>query len=429
MTEPHLPLRGVTVLAWEQVVSLPMGTRMLAELGARVIRVDAPSRGRARPRHAGNDLARNKDGLALNLRDPRAREIFKQLVKQADVLCENFTPRVKREFGLTYEELTREQPNLIMLSVCGYGQTGRMSNRPTFGPGIEAASGHALLAGDPDQPPTRPGTIVYADNISGYYAAFAIISALLRRRLSGKGCYIDLAMFEASAYHVAPSIAQASLTGENPPRRGNGDPAALVQGVYETTTPERWVAVTVYPEDGSKAASLLDCGATAEALNQALIRWSGKRSVEEAAEALQGAGIAASPVLDARDLLQNAQLRHRDAFTLVQHAQPVNGYAAHPHAVSPILFAGHERPELHEEPAVGQDSRVLLQELLGMGDEEIDSLAADGVIAIAQPSSDPVTMPSDEAGARRKIEWRLVADYDPNPGRTLGLPSLTEVRS
>jgi crotonobetainyl-CoA:carnitine CoA-transferase CaiB-like acyl-CoA transferase len=429
MAEPHLPLRGVTVLAWEQVVSLPMGTRMLAELGARVIRVDAPSRGRPRPRHAGNDLVRNKESLGLNLREPRAREIFKRLIQQSDVLCENFTPRVKREFGLTYEELTRERPDLIMLSVCGYGQTGRMSNRPTFGPGIEAASGHALLAGEPDQPPTRPGTIVYADNISGFYAAFAIISALLRRRLSGKGCSIDLAMFEASAYHVAPSIAQASLTGENPPRRGNGERAALVQGVYETKAPERWVAVTVYPEDGSKVATLLGCEASARALIAALGAWARGRSAEDAASALQRIGIAASPVLDARDLLHNAQLRHRDAFTLVQHAQPVNGYAAHPHAVSPMLFTGHERQGLTEAPAVGQDSRALLKELLGMSDEEIDGLAAEGIIAIARPSSEPVTMPADEAGARRRMEWRLVADYDPDPGRTLGLPSLTEVRS
>jgi CoA:oxalate CoA-transferase len=429
MTEPHLPLRGVTVLAWEQVVSLPMGTRMLAELGARVIRIDAPSRGRPRPRHAGNDLVRNKESLGLNLREPRAREIFKRLVRQSDVLCENFTPRVKREFGLTYEELTKVRPDLIMLSVCGYGQTGRMSNRPTFGPGIEAASGHALLAGEPDQPPSRPGTIVYADNISGFYAAFAIISALLRRRLSGKGCSIDLAMFEASAYHIAPSIAQASLAGENPPRRGNGDPAALVQGVYESNTPERWVAVTAHSEDGSKAAALLGCEANAEALNAALGMWAKRHSAEDAAKVLQGIGIAASPVLDARDLLKNEQLRHRDAFTLVQHAQPVNGYAAHPHAVSPILFAGHERRGLEEAPAVGQDSRALLQELLGVGDAEIDGLAADGVISLAQASSEPVTMPSDEEGARRRIEWRLVTDFDPDPGRTLGLPSLTEVRS
>jgi crotonobetainyl-CoA:carnitine CoA-transferase CaiB-like acyl-CoA transferase len=316
-----------------------------------------------------------------------------------------------------------------MLSVCGYGQTGRMSNRPTFGPGIEAASGHALLAGEPDQPPTRPGTIVYADNISGFYAACAIISALLRRRLSGKGCSIDLAMFEASAYHIAPSIAQASLTGENPLRRGNSDPVALVQGVYETNTPERWVAVTIYPEKAPAVASLLGCEPTSSALSAALSSWATGRGAEDAAETLQGIGVAASPVLDARDLLQNAQLRHRDAFTLVQHGQPVNGYAAHPHAVSPVLFAGHNRQGLAEAPAVGQDSRELLKELLGMDDAEIDGLAADGLIALAQPSSGPVTVPSDEEGARRRIEWRLVADYDPDPGRTLGLPSLTEVRS
>jgi crotonobetainyl-CoA:carnitine CoA-transferase CaiB-like acyl-CoA transferase len=210
MPEPYLPLRGVTVLAWEQAVSLPMGTRLLADLGARVIRLEAPARGRSRARALGNDLARNKLGLSLDLRDPRGQHVFKQIVRRVDVVCENFTPRVKRKYGLTYEALARVKPDLIMLSLCGYGQTGRMSDRPTFGPGIEAASGHAQLTGYPDQPPTRPGTIVFADNISGFYAAFAIVAALLRRRLTGKGQSIDLAMYEACAYHLTPSLALAS---------------------------------------------------------------------------------------------------------------------------------------------------------------------------------------------------------------------------
>src|SRR6476646_11966257 len=128
MADPYLPLRGVTVLAWEQAVSLPMGTRLLADLGARVIRLESPARARGMPRHMANDLARNKQGLALNLRDPRGREVFRALVPHVDVVCENFTPRVKRGFELTYEDLTRIKPDLIMLSLCGYGQTGRMSD-------------------------------------------------------------------------------------------------------------------------------------------------------------------------------------------------------------------------------------------------------------------------------------------------------------
>jgi len=406
-----------------------MGTRLLADLGARVIRLEAPARGRARARHLGNDLAHNKESVALNLREPRAREIVKQLVRYVDVLCENFTPRVKREFGLTYNDLTRARPDLIMLSLCGYGQTGRMSDRPTFGPGIEAASGHAQLTGYPDQPPTRPGTIVYADNISGFYAAFAMIGALLRRRLTGRGSYIDLAMYEACAYHLSATLAHASLTGQNPPRRGNTDPAALVQDVFPANAPEHWLAVTAYPNDGAALASLLGCQAEAATLAAALARWVSERSAEDAAEALQAIGIAASPVQNARDLLHDAQLRHRGTFTLIHHDAPVNGYAAHPHAALPFLFNGHPRPEPREAPASGQDSRVLLRELLGLCDEEIDALAADGVIGVGAPVAHPSSQGASEENVRRRLEWRLIAEHDPDPGTTLGLPAMAEVRS
>jgi crotonobetainyl-CoA:carnitine CoA-transferase CaiB-like acyl-CoA transferase len=429
MAEPYLPLRGVTVLAWEQAVSLPMATRLLADLGARVIRLDAPARGRARGRHMANDLARNKEGLALDLRSEAGQAVFKALVRKADVLCENFTPRVKRQFRLTYEDLRRERPDLIMLSLAGYGQTGRMSERPTYGPGIEAAAGYARAMGYPDDPPTRPGTIVYADNISGFYGTFAVIGALLRRRLTGRGCFIDLAMYEANAFHLAPSLLRSSLTGEDERPRGNADPAALVQDVFATDAPERWLAVTVPPAQGPALAAHLGCGDDAGALAGALRAWAAGRSAERAAAELQALGVAAAPVLNARDLLQNEQLRERAALTMVRHDRPVNGYAAHPHVASPFLFAGRPRPELREAPASGQDSRALLRELLEMTGEQIDALVEQGVVGLAPPGGGPVAMPVDEESVRRRLEWRLVADYDPDPGRTLGLPATAEVRA
>jgi crotonobetainyl-CoA:carnitine CoA-transferase CaiB-like acyl-CoA transferase len=429
MAEPYLPLRGVTVLAWEQAVSLPMATRLLADLGARVIRLDAPARGRARGRHMANDLARNKEGLALDLRAEAGQAVFKALVRRVDVLCENFTPRVKRQFRLTYEDLRHERPDLIMLSLAGYGQTGRMSERPTYGPGIEAAAGYARAMGHPDDPPTRPGTIVYADNISGFYGAFAVIGALLRRRLTGRGCFIDLAMYEANAFHLAPSLLRSSLTGEDERPRGNADPAALLQDVFATDAPERWLAVTVLPAQGAALAAHLGCRDGAAALAGALRAWAAGRSAERAAAELQALGIAASPVLNARDLLQSEQLQGRAAFTLVRHDQPVNGYAAHPHVASPFHFAGRTRPELREAPASGQDSRAVLRELLEMTDEQIDALIEQGVVGVSTPGGGPVTTPVDEESVRRRLEWRLIADYDPSPGRALGPPATAEVRS
>jgi crotonobetainyl-CoA:carnitine CoA-transferase CaiB-like acyl-CoA transferase len=422
MDQPFLPLRGITVLAWEQAVSLPAGTRLLADLGARVIRLDAPSRGRARPRHLGNDLGRNKESIALNLRDPRGQEVFKALIRRVDVVCENFTPRVKRQYGLTYEDLIELRPDLIMLSLCGYGQTGRMSNRPTFGPGIEASSGHARMTGFPEQPPLRPGSDFFADSATGFYAAFAIGAALLRRRLTGKGQYIDLAMYEVCAYHLTASLARASLTGQDPPRRGNDDEAALVQGVFPTDVPGRWLAVTLYPERVEAAAALLGCAPEPVALRDALTGWARERSAEAGADQLQGAGVAAAPVLDVRDLTLNPQLRHRGAFGLLRHSRPVNGYAAHPHMLSPFLVPGRPRSALIEAPLSGQDSRDLLRELLDISDAAIDALVADGIIAEPPLAAAPAPE-ADMESIRSRLEWKVLADFDPDPGRTLGLPT------
>ena len=472
-TGAYLPLRGVTILAWEQAVSLPMTTRLLGDLGAMVIRLEAPARGAPRPRHTGNDLARNKLGLALDLRSETGRDLFRRLVRKVDVVCENYTPRVKREFGLTYDELRQERPDLIMLSLSGYGQTGRMAERPTYGPGIEAASGHAQLTGYPDVPPTRPGTIVYADNISGFYAALAIVSALMRRRATGAGCFIDLSMYEANAFHLGLSLARSSLSGRSEPRRGNADPTAVVQDVYRcgplprapspargggavstdaahVSTPftgdenphpsnatqgtpplagegsggrsESWLAVTVHRARADVLAGMLGCAADAGTLSAALAQWAAARTAKEAAAALQAIGVAAAPVLNARDLLLNEHLHQRQAFTPIRHEAPVNGYAAHPHAASPFLFVSRPRPPLREAPASGQDSRTVLRDLLGLPDGEIDALIERGVVGVADAAAPPAPSAPTAESAEKRLAWRVIAGYDPDPGRVLGLP-------
>ena len=284
----------------------------------------------------------------------------------------------------------------------------------------------APLAGQP--PPQQR-----ADQGKGGVKAAHIVGkndgAGARRRLTGKGSAIDLAMYEACTYHLTASLAQASLTGADPPRRGNGDPAALVQDVYAADGSERWLAVTVSAAQAGALGEMLGCAVDPDTLSRTLARWSTERSAEEGARALQAIGVAAAPVQDARDLLLDPQLRHRESFTLVPHEQPVNGYGAHPHAASAFLFAGRPRPPLHESPAGGQDSRALLRELGGMNDAEIDALVADGVIGVAGPSAGPAMQHADPESARRRLDWRLIAAHDSDPGRTLDLPRSTPAHS
>lgn len=421
MAEPFQPLTGISILAWEQAVALPMATRLLADLGATVIRLESHTRARPRPRYLGNDLARNKSSLAIDLRDARGQDLVKRLAADVDVVCENFTPRVKRQFGLTYESLSAARPDLIMLSLSGYGQTGAWSERPTYGPGIESAAGHAQSMGHADQPPTRPGTVVYADTVTGLYAAFAILAALQQRRQTGRGQSIDLSMYEANAFHLTLSLAKSALTGKSEERRGNASPEAMIQGVYATREPEHWLAVTVRREDQRALAALLGAPLSPTALENALSAWAAQQTAASAAGVLQAAGVAASPALNAKEVLLNEQLRDRQAFTMVQHDQPVYGYRAHPHIASPWVLDEYARPPLREAPAVGQDSHAILQERLGLADAAIDALVEAGVVGKPPGTSpEPAKQPT-AVEIERKLSWKLIAGADVDPGAVLGL--------
>ena len=414
------PLAGIRVLAWEQAVALPMATRLLANLGATVVRLESHHRTQPRPRYLANDLIQDKQSIALDLTDPAARAVAKRLAATADVFCENFTPRVKRQFGLAYEDLREDNPGLVMLSLSGYGQTGPWSDRPTYGPGIEAASGHALSAGFPDAPPTRPGTVVYADNISGWYATLAVLGALARRKRTGEGAYIDLAMYEANAFHLGPVIARSSITGQPAPRRGNSDEAALLQDVFAAAGDERWLAVTVYPGQDTAARAVIGRAESGVPLRDALASWAATQDATSAAETLQAAGIAAAPVLDAKDLLLNSHLDARGAFSLVEHAAPVHGYPAHPHAGLPWRTTGHDEPAIEEAPAIGEHSRAVLGDWLDMPATEIDALFASGALG-EHPGDPPERGRTPPETAARRLDWRLISGYDGNPEERIGL--------
>lgn len=414
------PLEGVRILAWEQAVALPMATRLLANMGAIVVRLESHARSAPRVRHLQNDLIQNKQSVALDLTHEDARAIARRLVSTADVFCENFTPRVKRQFHLTYDDLKPLNPGLVMLSLSGYGQTGAWSDRPTYGPGIEAAAGQALSGGYPDAPPTRPGTIVYADNISGWYGALALLSALARRNETGRGAYIDLAMYEAVAFHLGPSIVRSSLNGNPAPRRGNGDEGVLVQDVFASAEQERWVAVTVYPDQRSALEHVLGT-ATAGDLRDALAAWLSSRGPGEAVESLQAAGLAASVANNARDLLIHPHLRARNAFSLIEHERPVEGYAAHPHAGLPWRTSGAAEPALQEAPAIGQDSCSVLKEWLGLDESAINALVKSGAVGVP-PAVSPSSRGRTPAEiAQQRLAWHNIAGYDAEPEHTIAL--------
>ena len=225
------PLDGIRIADFSHVMAGPYATHLLRLLGADVIKIEAPHQGDAM-RNYGADrrydgmapafIAVNagKKSIALDLKDPEQREIARRIVARSDVLVENFRPGVMARLGLDYTAARQLRSDIIYCSVSGYGQTGPLRDWPAIDNIVQATSGMMSLGGDPGDPPMRVGFPV-VDTLTGQTAAFAILSALLQRERTGKGDYIDVAMFDASLAFMASAVVPYLVTGKALERTGN----------------------------------------------------------------------------------------------------------------------------------------------------------------------------------------------------------------
>ncbi|MBA4180750.1 MAG: hypothetical protein C0506_09200 [Anaerolinea sp.] len=387
------PLAGIRVLSMEQAVALPVGTRHLADMGAEIIRVQ--SHARPTPGLAEIDLTRNKRQVALDLSVPGASDVFLALAANCDVVAHNYTPRVVRQFGIDYEAVRAVNPDVIYVSLTGFGTTGPWGERPLFGPGAEAVSGHNLLIGDADGWPGRPGTIVYADTTAGLNAAFAVIAALEERDRTGRGQHIDISLYETSVAQLGPVIAECQL-GATPARFGNDDVNFAVHGVFTCRGLDRHVAVAILQDQMgilAEAMGLDECPASAfaEAVRT--------RDANDVALVLQSRGIAATPVADAADLSMDDHLWSRGYFGLVErHLAGLEGQT-YPH-VGPAWGSGPAVP-LEESRPVGADSAAILAEVGGYSSEEIEDLFARRVTGSTSPATSPVARGPEQVRIER----------------------------
>jgi CoA:oxalate CoA-transferase len=227
------PLSGILVVDLTRVLAGPFCTMLLADLGARVIKIEAPGRGDD-ARHIGPfvdgrsayflSLNRGKESLALDLRSAPDRDVFERLLERADVLAENFRPGVMRRLGYGWEELERRHPRLVMASVSGFGQTGPYAQRPAYDVIAQAMGGIMSLTGHPGQPPTRVGTST-GDITAGLFATVGILAALAARARSGRGTRVDVAMLDAQVATLENAIVRYLASGEVPGPLGSRHPS------------------------------------------------------------------------------------------------------------------------------------------------------------------------------------------------------------
>lgn len=333
----------------------------------------------------------NKLSVTLNLKSAAGVALARRLLATADVVVENFTPGVVDRLGLGYETLRADNPGLVMLSTCNQGRTGPRSRQPGFGTQLTALSGFVHVTGWPDRDPSLlfgP----YIDYIAVGYGACAILVALDRRRRTGEGCHIDLSQYETGVQFMAPALLDYFVTGRVADRCGNRHPTAAPHGVYPCLGEERWVALSVHddaewlrfravlgePAWAADPALELAAGRKArqDELDGRVAAWTASLPREDAVARLRAAGVHVAPVNDMADLFADSELEAHGFWRPLDRPE----VGTH-HIEAPPYLLGETPADIHSPaPLVGQHTRQVLVELLGVPDDELARLEAEGAL-------------------------------------------------
>jgi benzylsuccinate CoA-transferase BbsF subunit len=386
-------LHNIRILDFSWVLAGPYATRILADFGAEVIKVQPllPEEEDKFSRGYYNTWNRNKLGITLSLNKPEGVAIAKRLVGISDAVVENFSPRVMANLGLDYDSLRKVKPDLIMLSLSTMGNSGPWRDYAGFGPTIQAFSGITYLTSFPGKPPLGLGTS-YADHIAGLIACLALLSALEYRRKTGVGQYIDVSQVEAMAGLLGDAILDYTVRGEEVEPVGNSSTEAAPHGVYRCQGDDRWCAIAVFTDEewqgfkralgnppwaeDKRFATLAGRLKHSEELDRLVEDWTKERTAEEAMALLQRQGVAAGVVQDASDLAEDPQLKERGFFIELDH--PELGKTVSD--AVPIRLSDTPARYTRAAPIQGQDNNYVYRELLGMSEDEIDKLREQGVI-------------------------------------------------
>ncbi len=400
-----LPLNDHRVLDLTMSWAGPFATRLLADIGAEVIKIESVNNWDLLRSYTGqpptvervwdkspyfNHYNRNKYGCALDLSKERGRELFLRLVEGADVVIENFRSDVMENLGLSWETLRERNDQLIMVSMPAHGATGPEKDYVAYGTNVEQLAGLASLSGYAGGPPQKTG-ISYGDPMAGIAAAGAVALALWDRRRTGFGQHIEVAQRENMIGAIGEFVVGYAMNGREPERRGNRHPSMAPHGCYPCAGDDQWL--TIACEDDAQFAGL--CSVISkpelaaderfadiasrfrnqEALDALIGAWTSTQDKSAAAEALQAAGVPASPVLTVQDVFADEHLRSRGFFEPVSHA--VAGLwemEGTPWRMSET--PGHVRVP---PPAFAEHNTYIFRELLGLSAEEVAALYAEGV--------------------------------------------------
>lgn len=396
----HGPLAGYRVLEMGSTIAGPFCGRLFADFGAEVIKIE-PREGdgvrSAGKRYKGKSLyaasiLRNKKLISVDLRHPEGQELVRKLVPQCDVVVENFRPGGLEKWGLGYADLSRLRPDLVMVRISGFGQTGPYSARPGYGIICEAASGLRHLTGDPDRPPARVA-VALTDYITGLYAAFGATMALLHRNRTGQGQYVDAALAEGAFSFIEPHVPAYDKLGEIAERAGSGIAGSVPNNLYPTRDSQfihiqaaqdpvfrRFAPAIGLPGllGDERFTTAIMRGQNQQALDDIVTGWTRQHALSEIRRVLDAVDVPAAGINNVADIFRDPHFRERNMLAEVPDDE-----------LGMVTLAGVV-PKLSRTPGairrsggrVGRDTRSVLLEL-GLSAEDLRALEDAGVVYCA----------------------------------------------
>jgi benzylsuccinate CoA-transferase BbsF subunit len=402
---PHF-LKGVRFVDLTWAGAGPFSTKLFSDFGAEVIKVESRSRpdpvrvgGPFRAKvyginRSGYFASRNtgKRSLSINLKNTSSREILYGLIREADVVSNNFGPGAMDRLGLSYEEVKAVKPDVIYLAMPMYGEAGPLANLTGVGMTISAVTGLMWQTGYENDLPLGPGTHFPDHAANPYHAAFAVIAAMRHRRSTGRGLKIDLSQVESTINCMGLAVAEYMATGEERQRSGNRSRFHAPHNIFRCAGPDDWCAISVLDDrqwralcdvmgDAALAADATLATAAGrvkqvERIEAAVGAWTANKPATEVMTVLQSHGVPAGVVASSRYLMEeDRQLAHRGYWLRVDHPE-----IGESRFTAPPFILDNERVELRRPPLLGEHNEDVLTRILGYAPEQVRALQDQGVL-------------------------------------------------
>ena len=391
------PLTDVRLVELGQLIAGPFCGQLIADMGADVIKVEPPNQGDPMRSWGRGDFplwwqvcARNKRVVTANLREAEGQELVRKLISQADMVLENFRPGTLERWGLSYEELAKDNPGLIMIRVSGYGQTGPYAKRAGYASVGEAMGGMRYLGGEPDHQPSRAGLSI-GDSLAATYACMGALAALHHRDKTGEGQMIDVSIFESVLNIMESTIPEYTVSGHIRERSGATLPGVAPSNVYDCkdgsfliaanqdTVFRRLCKIMDQPElaEDERFSTHVARGANMLELDSLITDWTRTRTIAEVDELMQAAGVPAGRLYRAPEMLEDPQFQARDAII----STPTDDWPdLKMQNVFPKMSKTQGEVRWTGAMTLGEHNEEVYGELLGLSSEQLAELQKKSII-------------------------------------------------